>query len=153
MAWPSARSTATKSASSAKASPNGSSSVIWLPICVALAVSRSMKATRLGLPPVPIERHAHDLPARARDRKFGRARETAVVIGADRPRGASQRGRTVPWPAFSANPDWQAAAAASGLASRDLAQVPKKLRRVAQCKPDEPILASFTFSPPMPNVI
>jgi hypothetical protein len=42
--------------------------------------------------PIAIARHPHDLPTLAGDGQLGRAGETAVVIGANRPRGAVQGG-------------------------------------------------------------
>ena len=49
MAWPSARSTPTKSASSAKALLNGLSSVIWLPICMSTPATRTPELGGAGI--------------------------------------------------------------------------------------------------------
>src|SRR5215469_14058497 len=43
--------------------------------------------------PVSVARDAHDLPARAGDRKLDRAGQTAVAVSANRPRDPGRRGR------------------------------------------------------------
>ena len=120
-----------------------------VPACLFGAVPEPFdEGNEAWMAPVAIARHPHDLPTRPVDRQLRRTGDTAVVVGADRPRRARaaawSSGQTAPAPASRAHRDGRVAAMAPGGAFPGPALAPD-LRRETGRRATKPERAAPVF--------